>query len=83
MDQWALKDPVEKPQAISKKENNILTNEFDEKFAEIKKDINESLAMAMLNQSLKPLSEELNDIFIKHLYLKKLDLLEVKEKYAL
>jgi 2-oxoisovalerate dehydrogenase E1 component len=80
MDQWALKDPVENYRQFLK-ENNILTNEFDESLrAEIKKDINESLAMANAEPELEAtLSEELNDIY-KTFVFEEVRSSEVKEK---
>ncbi|MFT5251391.1 MAG: 2-oxoisovalerate dehydrogenase E1 component, partial [Flavobacteriales bacterium] len=80
MDQWALKDPVENYRQFLK-ENNILTNEFDESLrAEIKKDIDESLAMANAEPELEAtLSEELNDIY-KTFVFEEVRSSEVKEK---
>jgi 2-oxoisovalerate dehydrogenase E1 component len=80
MDQWALKDPVENYRQFLK-ENNILTNEFDESLrAEIKKDIDESLAMANAEPELEAtLSEELNDIYKTYVF-EEVRSSEVKEK---
>ncbi len=64
MDQWAIKDPVENYRKYLK-ENGILTEEFDETLrSEIKKEIDESLAMANAEPEIEAsLSEELNDVY--------------------
>lgn len=64
MDQWAIKDPVENYRKFLK-ENKILTEDFDEALrSEIKKDIDESLAIANAEPEIEAsLSEELNDIY--------------------
>jgi 2-oxoisovalerate dehydrogenase E1 component len=64
MDQWAIKDPVENYRKFLK-ENKILTEDFDEALrSEIKKYIDESLAIANAEPELEAsLSEELNDIY--------------------
>jgi 2-oxoisovalerate dehydrogenase E1 component len=64
MDMWAEKDPVENFRNFLS-ENNILTTEFDEELRlEIKKDIDESLALANAEPELEAsLTEELNDVY--------------------
>jgi 2-oxoisovalerate dehydrogenase E1 component len=64
MDQWAIKDPVEKYRKYLK-ENKILTEEFDEALrSEIKQEINENLALANAEPEIVAiLSEELNDLY--------------------
>ncbi|NRT14868.1 2-oxoisovalerate dehydrogenase E1 component [Flavobacterium sp. 28A] len=64
MDQWAVKDPVENYRKFLK-ENKILTEEFDESLrAEIKKEIDDSLAIANAEPEIEAtLTEELNDIY--------------------
>ena len=69
MDEWAAKDPVENYRAFLK-DQKILTDEFDTKLrAEIKKDIDESLAVANAEPDIEAtLSEELNDIYQNHVF---------------
>jgi 2-oxoisovalerate dehydrogenase E1 component len=69
MDEWAVKDPVENYRAFLKNQK-ILTDEFDSKLrAEIKKDIDESLALANAEPDIEAaLSEELNDIYKNHVF---------------
>ena len=69
MDEWAAKDPVENYRAFLK-DQKILTDEFDTKLrAEIKKDIDESLAIANAEPDIEAtLSEELNDIYQNHVF---------------
>jgi 2-oxoisovalerate dehydrogenase E1 component len=64
MDLWAAKDPVENYRSFLK-ENAILTDAFDTKLrSDIKKEIDESLAIANAEPEIEAvLSEELNDIF--------------------
>jgi 2-oxoisovalerate dehydrogenase E1 component len=64
MDLWALKDPVENYRSFLK-ENGILTEDFDATLrSEIKKEIDESLAIANAEPEIEAtLSEELNDLF--------------------
>ena len=64
MDLWAVKDPVENYRSFLK-ENGILTEEFDTTLrSEIKKEIDESLAVANAEPEIEAtLSEELNDVF--------------------
>ncbi len=64
MDMWAEKDPVENFRNFLS-ENNILTTEFDEALRlEIKKDIDESLALANAEPEIEAsLTEELNDVY--------------------
>ena len=64
MDQWAIKDPVEKYRKYLK-ENKILTEEFDEALrSEIKQEINENLALANAEPEIVAiLSEELDDLY--------------------
>lgn len=80
MDQWAIKDPVENYRTFLK-ESNILTEEFDETLrSEIKKDIDESLAIANAEPEVKAsLSEELNDIY-KPCVFEQVNPTEEKEK---
>jgi 2-oxoisovalerate dehydrogenase E1 component len=80
MDQWAIKDPVENYRTFLK-ESNILTEEFDETLrSEIKKDIDESLAIANAEPEIKAsLSEELNDIY-KPFVFEQVNPTEEKEK---
>jgi 2-oxoisovalerate dehydrogenase E1 component len=80
MDQWAIKDPVENYRTFLK-ESNILTEEFDETLrSEIKKDIDESLAIANAEPEVKAsLSEELNDIY-KPFVFEQVNPTEEKEK---
>jgi len=64
MDLWAVKDPVENYRSFLK-ENGILTDDFDATLrSEIKKEIDESLAIANAEPEIEAiLSEELNDVF--------------------
>jgi 2-oxoisovalerate dehydrogenase E1 component len=64
MDLWAMKDPVENYRSFLK-ENGILTDGFDSALrSEIKKEIDESLAIANAEPEIEAtLSEELNDVF--------------------
>jgi len=83
MDQWALKDPVENYRQFLK-DNNILTDEFDHILrAEIKKDIDESLAIANAEPEIEAsLSEELNDIYKTYVF-QEVKPTEAKEKIRL
>ncbi|WP_367753131.1 thiamine pyrophosphate-dependent enzyme [Flavobacterium sp. WC2430] len=69
MDHWAIKDPVENYRKYLK-ENGILNDDFDETLrSEIKKDIDESLALANAEPEIEySESEELNDIYKPFLY---------------
>ena len=69
MDQWAIKDPVENYRKFLK-ENKILTDEFDESLrSEIKKDIDESLAIANAEPEIEAsLSEELYDVYKPYVF---------------
>ncbi len=69
MDHWAIKDPVENYRKFLK-ENKILTEEFDESLrAEIKKEIDDSLAIANAEPEIEAtLTEELNDIYKPFVY---------------
>jgi len=64
MDHWAIKDPVENYRKYLK-ECGILTEDFDETLrTEIKKDIDESLALANAEPEIEySESEELNDVY--------------------
>lgn len=64
MDMWAIKDPVDNFRKYLT-ENNILTADFDTTLrAEIKKDIDESLAIANAEPEIVPTySGELNDVY--------------------
>lgn len=64
MDEWAVKDPVENYRKFLKADK-ILTEEFDDKLrTEIKKEIDESLAIANAEPEIQAsLSEELNDVY--------------------
>jgi len=64
MDMWAIKDPVENYRKYLA-ENGVLTADFDATLhTEIKKDIDESLAMANAEPEIEAsLSEELNDVY--------------------
>ena len=64
MDEWAVKDPVENYRQYLK-DNKILINEFDENLrATIKKEIDDSLAIANAEPEIEAsLSEELNDVY--------------------
>ncbi|MFV8340415.1 alpha-ketoacid dehydrogenase subunit alpha/beta [Flavobacterium sp. LB3P21] len=69
MDMWAIKDPVEnyKKYLI---DNGVLTSDFDAALhAEIKKDIDESLAIANAEPEIEAtLSEELNDVYKPYVF---------------
>ena len=80
MDQWAIKDPVENYRKFLK-EKKILTDEFDESLrSEIKKNIDESLAIANAEPELEAsLSEELNDVYKPYTF-EQVNPLEQKEK---
>ena len=69
MDMWAEKDPVENFRNFLS-ENNVLTTEFDEALRlEIKKDIDESLALANAEPEIEAsLTEELNDVYKPSVY---------------
>ncbi|WP_158729702.1 MULTISPECIES: thiamine pyrophosphate-dependent enzyme [unclassified Flavobacterium] len=69
MDMWAEKDPVENFRNFLT-ENKILTSEFDEALRlEIKKDIDESLALANAEPEIEAsLTEELNDVYKPFIY---------------
>ncbi|MBB1192756.1 dehydrogenase [Flavobacterium sp. SOK18b] len=69
MDMWAEKDPVENFRNFLS-DNNILTAEFDEGLRlEIKKDIDESLALANAEPEIEAsLTEELNDVYKPFIY---------------
>jgi len=64
MDEWAIKDPVDNYRKYLF-ENGILSADFDEVLrAEIKADIDESLALANAEPEIEAvLSEELNDVY--------------------
>jgi 2-oxoisovalerate dehydrogenase E1 component len=64
MDEWAVKDPVENYRQFLKA-NKILTEEYDNGLrTEIKKEIDESLAIANAESEIQAsLSEELNDVY--------------------
>jgi 2-oxoisovalerate dehydrogenase E1 component len=64
MDLWAAKDPVENYRSFLK-ENGILSDALDNRLiSEIKKEIDENLAIANAEPEIEPtLSEELNDVF--------------------
>lgn len=64
MDMWAIKDPVENYRKYLV-ENGVLTEDFDTALhTEIKKDIDESLAIANAEPEIEAsLSEELNDVY--------------------
>jgi 2-oxoisovalerate dehydrogenase E1 component len=64
MDMWAIKDPVDNYRKYLT-ENGILSEDFDAALrAEIKKDIDESLAVANAEPEIEAsLSEELNDVY--------------------
>ena len=80
MDHWAIKDPVENYRKYLK-ENGILTADFDETLrTEIKKDIDESLALANAEPEIEySESEELNDIYKPFVY-EQINPSEEKEK---
>lgn len=69
MDMWAEKDPVENFRNFLS-DNNVLTTEFDEALRlEIKKDIDESLALANAEPEIEAsLTEELNDVYKPFVY---------------
>tara|TARA_R110000868_G_scaffold243512_2_gene499509 strand:- start:12 stop:1988 length:1977 start_codon:yes stop_codon:yes gene_type:complete len=69
MDHWAIKDPVENYRKYLK-ESGILTEDFDETLrTEIKKDIEESLALVNAEPEIEySESEELNDIYKPFVY---------------
>jgi 2-oxoisovalerate dehydrogenase E1 component len=64
MDLWAAKDPVDNYRSFLY-QNHILTSEYDEEIKhEIKKDIDESWAMANAEPEIIPTyEEELNDVY--------------------
>ena len=64
MDMWAIKDPVDNYRKFLS-ENGILSEEFDAAFrSEIKKEIDESLALANAEPEIEAYySEELNDVY--------------------
>lgn len=64
MDMWAIKDPVENYRKYLS-ESGVLTEEFDADIrAEIKKDIDESLAIANAEPEIEAsYEEELNDVY--------------------
>ncbi|TWI00491.1 2-oxoisovalerate dehydrogenase E1 component [Flavobacterium tiangeerense] len=69
MDMWAIKDPVENYRNFLS-ENGILTAEFDTSLrTEIKKEIDESLALANAEPEIEAsLTEELNDVYKPFVY---------------
>ncbi|MFV8364420.1 alpha-ketoacid dehydrogenase subunit alpha/beta [Flavobacterium sp. ZT3P35] len=69
MDMWAEKDPVENFRNFLS-DHNVLTSEFDEALRlEIKKDIDESLALANAEPEIEAsLTEELNDVYKPFVY---------------
>ena len=69
MDMWAEKDPVENFRNFLS-DNYVLTTEFDEALRlEIKKDIDESLALANAEPEIEAsLTEELNDVYKPSVY---------------
>ncbi|TDD74887.1 alpha-ketoacid dehydrogenase subunit alpha/beta [Flavobacterium caseinilyticum] len=69
MDMWAIKDPVENYKKYLA-ENGVLTADFDAALhTEIKKDIDESLAIANAEPEIEAtLSEELNDVYKPHVF---------------
>jgi 2-oxoisovalerate dehydrogenase E1 component len=64
MDMWAIKDPVDNYRKFLS-ENGILSDEFDSALrSEIKKEIDESLALANAEPEIEAsYSEELNDVY--------------------
>ncbi|MBP6181697.1 dehydrogenase E1 component subunit alpha/beta [Flavobacterium sp.] len=68
-DMWAIKDPVENYKKYLS-ENNILTADFDAALhAEIKKEIDEGLAVANAESEIEAsLSEELNDVYKPYIF---------------
>jgi 2-oxoisovalerate dehydrogenase E1 component len=69
MDMWAIKDPVENYRNFLT-ENGVLTDEFDLALrSEIKKDIDEGLALANTELEIEAsLSEELNDVYQSYVF---------------
>nr|WP_315178799.1 dehydrogenase E1 component subunit alpha/beta [uncultured Flavobacterium sp.] len=69
MDMWAIKDPVENYRKYLA-ENGVLTPDFDVALhAEIKNDIDESLAIANAEPEIEAsLSEELNDVYKPYVF---------------
>ncbi len=69
MDMWAIKDPVENYRKYLA-ENGVLTADFDVALhAEIKNDIDESLAIANAEPEIEAsLSEELNDVYKPYVF---------------
>ncbi|RYJ52130.1 dehydrogenase [Flavobacterium petrolei] len=69
MDMWAIKDPVENYRKYLA-ENGVLTEDFDAALhAEIKNDIDESLAIANAEPEIEAsLSEELNDVYKPYVF---------------
>ena len=69
MDMWAIKDPVENYRKYLV-ENGVLTEDFDTALhTEIKKDIDESLAIANAEPEIEAtLSEELNDVYKPYVF---------------
>ncbi|WP_426063811.1 alpha-ketoacid dehydrogenase subunit alpha/beta [Flavobacterium sp. DSP2-3-1] len=69
MDVWAIKDPVENYRKYLA-ENGVLTADFDAALnAEIKKEIDESLAIANAEPEIEAsLSEELNDVYKSYVF---------------
>nr|WP_315232559.1 dehydrogenase E1 component subunit alpha/beta [uncultured Flavobacterium sp.] len=69
MDMWAIKDPVENYRKYLA-ENGVLTADFDAALhAEIKNDIDESLAIANAEPEIEAsLSEELNDVYKPYVF---------------
>lgn len=69
MDMWAIKDPVENYRKYLG-ENGVLTADFDAALhAEIKNDIDESLAIANAEPEIESsLSEELNDVYKPYVF---------------
>ncbi|MDI6048897.1 dehydrogenase E1 component subunit alpha/beta [Flavobacterium sp. XS2P24] len=69
MDMWAIKDPVENYRKYLA-ENGVLTANFDAALhAEIKNDIDESLAIANAEPEIEAsLSEELNDVYKPYVF---------------
>lgn len=69
MDMWAIKDPVENYRKYLT-ENGVLTADFDTALhTEIKKEIDESLAIANAEPEIEAsLSEELNDVYKPYVF---------------
>lgn len=80
---WAMKDPVDNYRNFLK-ENGILTEEYDTNLrTAIKKEIDESLAIANAEPEIEAsLSEELNDIYKPFIY-EVVNPSEEKEKFVL